>query len=42
MKNNDIRVSLCSVPVEGVGSRLDRKRSEGSLSITPKVALLVL
>ena len=42
MKNNDIRVSLCSVPVEGVGSRLDRKRSEGALGITPKVAIVSL
>ena len=38
MKN--IRVSLCSVPVEGWGVRLDRKRSEGSLGIQPKVAIV--
>ena len=40
MKN--IRVSLCSVPVEGWGVRLDRKRSEGSLGIMPKVAIVSL
>ena len=40
MKN--IKVSLCSVPVEGWGVRLDRKRSEGSLGIMPKVAIVSL
>jgi hypothetical protein len=40
MKN--IRVSLCSIPVEGWGVRLDRKRSEGSLGIMPKVAIVSL
>ena len=40
MKN--IKASLCSVPVEGWGIRLDRKRSEGSLGIMPKVAIVSL
>jgi hypothetical protein len=40
MKN--IKASLCSVPVEGWGVRLDRKRSEGSLGIVPKVAIVSL
>jgi anaerobic magnesium-protoporphyrin IX monomethyl ester cyclase len=39
---NNIKVSLCSIPVEAVGSRLDRKRSEGSLGIVPKVAIVSL
>ena len=37
-----IKASLCSVPVEGWGVRLDRKRSEGSLGIQPKVAIVSL
>jgi len=37
-----IKASLCSVPVEGVGVKLDRKRSEGSLGIMPKVAIVSL
>ena len=41
MKKN-IKISLCSVPVEGVGSKLDRDRSEGSLGIVPKVAIVSL
>lgn len=40
--NSDFRVSLCSVPVEGWGAPLDRSRSEGSLGIVPKVAIVAL
>ena len=42
MNRNNIKVSLCSVPVEGWGVRLDRKRSDGSLGIAPKVAIVSL
>ncbi len=42
MNNIKIKASLCSVPVEAVGSRLDRKRSETSLGIVPKVAIVSL
>ena len=37
-----VKISLCSVPVEGAGSQLDRKRSDGSLGIVPKVAIVSL
>ena len=37
-----MKISLCSVPVEGVGVKLDRGRSEGSLGIVPKVAIVSL
>ena len=40
MKN--IKASLCSVPVEGWGVRLDRKRSQAPLGIMPKVAIVSL
>ena len=33
---------LCSIPVEAAGTLLDRKRSEGSLAISPKVAIISL
>ena len=33
---------ICSVPVEGAGTLLDRKRSESSLSISPKIAIISL
>lgn len=36
------RVALFSVPVEGWGVKLDRSRSEGSLGIVPKVAIVAL
>lgn len=39
---SDFRVALCSVPVEGWGAPLDRARSEGSLGIVPKVAIVAL
>ena len=42
LNKESIKVSLCSVPVEGWGARLDRKRSEGSLGIMPKVAIVSL
>ena len=42
MNKQNIKVSLCSVPVEGWGARLDRQRSEGSLGIMPKVAIVSL
>lgn len=42
MEKNPFKVSLCSVPVEGAGSKLDRDRSEGSLGIVPKVAIVSL
>ena len=42
MDKENIKISLCSVPVEGWGVRLDRKRSEGSLGIMPKVAIVSL
>ncbi len=42
LKINEIKISLCSIPVEGVGVRLSRKRSEGSLGIVPKVAIVSL
>ena len=41
LKSN-FRVALCSVPVEGWGAPLDRARSEGSLGIVPKVAIVAL
>ena len=40
--NKSFKVSLCSVPVEGAGTKLDRDRSEGSLGIVPKVAIVSL
>ena len=42
LNKENIKTSLCSVPVEGWGVRLDRKRSEGSLGIMPKVAIVSL
>lgn len=42
MDKTKIKASLCSVPVEGWGVKLDRKRSEGSLGIVPKVAIVSL
>ena len=39
---NDFMALLCSVPVETAGSLLDRKRSEGNLPISPKVAIISL
>ena len=39
---SDIKIVLCSVPVEGIGSKLDRGRDEGSLGISPKVAIVAL
>jgi len=42
LSKKNIKTSLCSVPVEGVGVRLNRKRSEGSLGIVPKVAIVSL
>tara|TARA_B100000315_G_scaffold259492_1_gene315768 strand:- start:515 stop:2404 length:1890 start_codon:yes stop_codon:yes gene_type:complete len=37
-----LRISLCSVPVEGVGTKLSRSREEGSLGIVPKIAIVSL
>ena len=42
LKKDNMKISLCSVPVEGVGVKLDRGRSEGSLGIVPKVAIVSL
>jgi len=39
---NDFMALLCSIPVEAAGTLLDRKRSEGSLAISPKVAIISL
>jgi anaerobic magnesium-protoporphyrin IX monomethyl ester cyclase len=39
---NDFMALLCSVPVEAPGTLLDRQRSEGSLAISPKVAIISL
>ena len=39
---NDFMALLCSVPVEGAGTLLDRQRHEGSLAISPKVAIISL
>jgi hypothetical protein len=38
MNKSNLKISLCSIPVEGVGIKLNRDRSEGSLGIVPKVA----
>ena len=40
--SSDIKIVFCSVPVEGIGSKLDRGRDEGSLGIVPKVAIVAL
>ena len=37
-----MKICLCSIPVEGVGTKLDRGRDEGPLGITPKVAIVSL
>lgn len=37
-----MKISLCSVPVEGAGTPLDRKRSEGPLPVAPKIAIVSL
>jgi anaerobic magnesium-protoporphyrin IX monomethyl ester cyclase len=37
-----MNISLCSVPVEGAGTKLDRLRSEGPTGVVPKVAILSL
>jgi len=42
LENDDFMALLCSVPVEGAGTLLDRERSEGSLAISPKVAIISL
>jgi len=39
---NDFMALLCSVPVEGANTLLDRKRSESSLAISPKIAIISL
>jgi len=38
----DIKIVFLSIPVEGVGSKLDRGRDQGSLGIVPKVAIVAL
>ena len=40
LEANDFMALLCSIPVEGAGTLLDRKRSEGSTSIPPKIAII--
>jgi len=42
MISDSFLVSLCSVPVEKAGERLDRLRSDAPLGIVPKVAIEVL
>ena len=42
LKSANFMVSLCSVPVEGWGTDLNRDRSEGSLGIVPKIAIVSL
>ncbi len=37
-----MKISLCSVPVEGVEGKLSRLRSEGPLGILPKMAIVSL
>ena len=37
-----MKISLCSVPVEGVEDKLSRLRSEGPLGILPKMAIVSL
>jgi anaerobic magnesium-protoporphyrin IX monomethyl ester cyclase len=39
---DDLRVSLFSIPVEGAGTKLDRKRSEGTAPKIPKWAIAQL
>ena len=39
---SDLKIVFCSIPVEGIGSKLDRGRDEGSLGIVPKVAIVAL
>lgn len=42
LKSANFMVSLCSIPVEGSGTDLTRDRSEGSLGIVPKIAIVSL
>lgn len=42
MISDSFLVSLCSVPVEKAGERLDRLRSDAPLGIVPKVAIVAL
>ena len=37
-----MKVCLCSIPVEGINTELDRGRDEGPLGIVPKVAIVSL
>ena len=37
-----VKICLCSIPVEGVGTKLDRGRNEAPLGIVPKVAIVSL
>ena len=39
LKTN-MKALLCSVPVEGVNAKLDRKRWEGPLGINPQIAII--
>tara|TARA_Y100000294_G_scaffold173592_1_gene190051 strand:- start:191 stop:2101 length:1911 start_codon:yes stop_codon:yes gene_type:complete len=39
---DDLKVCLCSVPVEGAGTKLDRKRSGGTAPLAPKWAIVSL
>ena len=38
----NMKICLCSVPVEGINEKPYRLRSEGSLGIVPKVAIVSL
>ena len=42
MNKETIRVSLCSLPAEGWGELLNRKRSEGPIPPPPKIAIVNL
>lgn len=42
IKKNEIKVSLCSLPAEGAGEVLSRKRSEGPFPHPPNVAIVNL
>ena len=34
---SDLKIVFCSIPVEGIGSKLDRGRDEGSQELFPRL-----
>ena len=42
MQKENLKTSLCSVPVEGTGFKIRKDRSQGQVPVLPKTAILSL